>query len=61
MLLLPSKAGWIVEVETDQVSKRTGRKIWKEVLCTTDQKLMNEKVQELKEQGYNVRSLEAIF
>lgn len=61
MLVLPSHYGWSVEVETDQVSKRTGRKIWKEVLCTTDQKLMNEKVQELKEQGYNVRAYETIF
>lgn len=61
MLVLPSHYGWSVKVETDQVSKRTGRKIWKEVLCTTDQKLMNEKVQELKEQGYNVRAYETIF
>lgn len=61
MLVLPSTTGWIVDVETDQVSKRTGRKIWKEVLCTTDKNKAEEKVAELKKTGYNARMCEAIF
>lgn len=61
MLVLPSTTGWIVDVETDQVSKRTGRKIWKEVLCTTDKNKAEEKVAELKKTGYNARMSEAIF
>ena len=61
MLVLPSTAGWIVDYETDEVSKRTGKRIWKEVLCTKDKKKAEEKVAELKKTGYNARMLEAIF
>ena len=61
MLVLPSTAGWIVEVETDQVSKRTGKKLWRDVLCTKDKNKAEEKVAELKNTGYNARMYEAIF
>jgi hypothetical protein len=61
MLTLPNTVGWSVDVETDEVSKRTGKKLWKEVFCTSDKNLLNEKVKELKKQGYNVRVFESIF
>lgn len=61
MLILPTTSGYIVDYESDEVSKRTGKRIWKEVLCTKDKKKAEEKVAELKNTGLNARMLEAIF
>lgn len=61
MLTLPSTSGYLVEFETDEVSKRTGKRIWKEVLYTKDKKKAEDKVTELEKTGLNARMLEAIF
>lgn len=61
MIALPTTSGWIVEFETEEVSKRTGNKLWKEVLCTTSKEKAEKKAKELKDKGINVRVLEGIF
>lgn len=61
MLTLPSTSGYLVEYESDEVSKRTGKRIWREVLCTKDKKEAEDKIAELEKTGLNARMLEAIF
>lgn len=61
MLTLPSISGYSVEYESDEVSKRTGKRIWREVLCTKDKKEAEDKVSELEKTGLNARMFEAIF
>lgn len=61
MLILPKNAGYIVEYETDIVSKRTGKKLWHEELCTKDKKTAEKCMKKLKDKGFNARMYEAIF
>lgn len=61
MLTLPSTSGYLVEYESDEVSKRTGKRIWREVFYTKDKKEAEDKVAELQNTGLNVRMFEAIF
>ena len=61
MLTLPSTSGYSVEYESDEVSKRTGKRIWREVLCTKDKKEAEDKVAELEKTGLNARMFETIF
>ena len=61
MLTLPSISGYSVEYESDEVSKRTGKRIWREVLCTKDKKEAEDKVAELEKTGLNARMFETIF
>jgi hypothetical protein len=61
MLVLPSRDGWCVEYESDDVSKRTGKKIWREVLCTTNKEKAEAKLSELEKEGKNARMLQCIF
>ena len=61
MLTLPTTAGYIVEYETDIVSKRTGKRIWHEELYTKDKETAEKCMKELKDKGFNARMYEAIF
>lgn len=61
MLVLPSSYGYVVEYETDKTSRRTGKKIWHEVLLTKDKGTAENRLKELKKQGLNTRMLETIF
>jgi len=61
MLTLPSISGYSVEYESDEVSKRTGNRIWREVLCTKNKKEAEDKVAELEKTGLNARMFETIF
>lgn len=61
MIATPKTHGYIVEYETEEVSQRTGKNLWREVLLTEDKKSAEEKVKELTDKGLKARMFEGIF
>lgn len=60
-LSLPSTCGYSVDVETDEISRINGRRIWRTVLLTPNKKRAEDKQLELESDGYHVRVLECIY
>ena len=61
MLAMPTTCGYTVDVETDEISRINGRRIWRSVLLTQDRKRAEDKQLELESAGYHVRVLECIY
>ena len=61
ILTIPTTNGYVVEIETNEISKRTGNHIWHEVLLTQDEKEANRKYEQLLKDGKNARMFECIF
>ena len=58
MIPLPTTC-YIVDYETDTVSERTGKKIWREELLTSDKRAAEKCMEELKNKGLNARMYES--
>lgn len=61
MLTMPTTSGYMVEIETDEISKRTGNHIWHTVLLTQDENEAKQKYEELLKDGKTARMCECIY
>jgi hypothetical protein len=61
ILALPTRDAFIVDIETDEISTRTGRRIWREILTTTSREEAEKAAEEARKRGENPRICEAII
>lgn len=61
MLVLPTTPGFMVEVETNKISKCNGNKIWHTTLTTTSEQKAKAELERLNKEGKKARMFECIF